>query len=115
MQNKRNQMSKQGYWWALPALAIALLAALAPGEALAATAGNLPWEQPAEKVAKSLMYTMRWVALIGFFASIGVLLFGGELPEWGRRIAVIVLALSVALAGSTFVTTLFSSSGAILP
>lgn len=70
---------------------------------MAANTTALPWESPLNNLAGSLTGpTAKAIALIGLFVAGGLLVFGGELSDFGRRITWMCLAVSVMLAGSSF-------------
>lgn len=85
-----------------------------------AFAGNtsLPWEGPLETLKKSLTGPVALaIALIGVVVAGGMLIFGGELGEFARRIIMLVLVLSLLILSSPILSTLFgvtSGSGAII-
>jgi type IV secretion system protein TrbC len=76
----------------------------------AAQAQTMPWEGPLCNLEKSLTGpTSKAIALIALFVAGGLLVFGGELSDFTRRITWMVLALSVMLMGSQ-VLSLFGGS-----
>jgi len=80
---------------------------------VAVMAGALPWEGPLQNLQKSLTGpTAKAIALIGLFVAGGLLVFGGELSDFGRRITWMCLAISVMLAGSSFLAIFQTDSGA---
>lgn len=81
-------------------------------KAYASSTGSLPWEGPLQAIQESL--TGPVAASIGLSAVAvagAMLIFGGELNDFARRMAFIILVLGVLLGASTIVG-LFSSSGA---
>lgn len=54
--------------------------------------------------------TVLILAAIGIFIASTVLLNSDKLPDWSWRIAVIVLALSVALGGSALLGKIFNGA-----
>jgi len=76
-----------------------------------AQADELPWETPLCSLQKSLTgKTAKAIAMIGLFVAGGLLVFGGELSDFGRRITWMCLAISVMLAGASFLK-IFSPTG----
>lgn len=67
-----------------------------------AHAQALPWEGPLQTIERSLTgTTARAIGAIALAASGGMLVFGGELGDFTKRVMMVVLALSVMLfAGS---------------
>ncbi len=84
---------------------------------MVAMATALPWESPLNNLSNSLSGpTAKAIALIGLFVAGGLLVFGGELSDFGRRITWMCLAISVMLAGKSFLS-IFSTdatSGALV-
>jgi type IV secretory pathway VirB2 component (pilin) len=92
------------------------LALLAPDVAHAAGGGGaLPWEGPLTLVAASLTGPVALaISLVALAATGGILVFGGELNEFARRLCVLVLAISFLVAGAGIMTTLFGVGGAVI-
>jgi len=98
------QIKRIGIEWT----AVILLVSLS----MVAMATSLPWESPLNNLAKSLSGpTAKAIALIGLFVAGGLLVFGGELSDFGRRITWMCLAISVMLAGKSFLA-IFSTDSA---
>jgi type IV secretion system protein TrbC len=77
----------------------------------AAQAVTMPWESPLCKLEQSLTGpTSKAIALIALFVAGGLLVFGGELSDFTRRITWMVLALSVMLMGTSLLN-LFGANG----
>ena len=96
-------------------LCLALLAvsaaALVVDPALASSGGGLPWETPLNKVKDSLSGPVALaIGVIAFFAGGAMLVFGGEMTDFARRAALIVLACGFLLGGSNMLTTLYGST-----
>jgi type IV secretory pathway VirB2 component (pilin) len=98
-------------------LLIVLAVLLLPAHAWAAGTGSsgLPWERPLRVIADSLTGPVALsIAIIALMAAGGILVFGGELNEFARRSCIAVLAIAFLVAGSSFMTTLFGVSGALV-
>jgi len=68
---------------------------------------QLPWEAPLTALQNSLTGTVaKSIGVIAMAISGGMLAFGGELNEFTKRIMMVVLALSVMLLASNFVSAL---------
>jgi type IV secretion system protein TrbC len=65
---------------------------------------EMPWEAPLCKLEKSLTgSTAKSIAMIGLFVAGGLLVFGGDLADFARRITWMCLAISVMISGSSFI------------
>jgi len=94
-------------------LVLALLAGLiAPTPALAAGGGGLPWEGPLQQIQQSITGPVAgFIALAAVAVAGGMLIFGGELNDFARRLMYVVLVAGILL-GATQIVGLFSASGA---
>lgn len=83
--------------------------------AFAGSAGGLPWENPLDKLKNSLTGPVALaISLIGIVVAGGMLIFGGELGEFARRIIMLVLVLALLVAANNLLSTFYSSSGAVI-
>jgi type IV secretory pathway VirB2 component (pilin) len=99
----------------LSLLLVATLAILAvivlADPAFASSGGGLPWETPLNKVKDSLSGPVALaVGVIAFFAGGAMLVFGGEMTDFARRSALVVLACGFLLGGSNLLQTLYGST-----
>lgn len=97
-------------------IAVALLAAptvlacVAP--ALASSGGSLPWEGPLQQIQESITGPVAGaIALAAVAIAGGMLIFGGELNDFARRLVYIVLVAGILL-GATNIIGLFGATGA---
>jgi type IV secretory pathway VirB2 component (pilin) len=68
---------------------------------------QLPWEGPMTALQNSLTGPIaKSIGVIALAISGGMLAFGGELNEFTKRIMMVVLALSVMLLATTFISAL---------
>lgn len=90
-------------------LAAASLVMIEP--ALASGGGGLPWEGPLEQIQESITGPVAGaIALAAVAIAGGMLIFGGELNDFARRLCYIVLVAGILL-GATQIVGLFGSSG----
>jgi type IV secretion system protein VirB2 len=76
--------------------------------------GSLPWETPLQTLENSIKGPVAYgLALLGIVASGGMLIFGGEISEFTRRIMYIVLVGAVILGAASMMTTLFTSAALV--
>ncbi|WGR90655.1 TrbC/VirB2 family protein (plasmid) [Bradyrhizobium sp. ISRA443] len=91
-----------------------LLALLMLEPALASTSGggNLPWESPLQQIQQSITGPVAgFIALAAVAVAGGMLIFGGELNDFARRLMYVVLVAGILL-GATQIVALFGASGA---
>jgi type IV secretion system protein TrbC len=93
-------------------LAIMVVSMILIDPALASSSGSLPWETPLKTLQESITGPVAGAIGLAAVAIAGAMLvFGGELNDFARRMAFIVLVLGVLL-GSSSIVGLFSASGA---
>jgi type IV secretory pathway VirB2 component (pilin) len=91
-------------------IAAATIAAASP--ALASSGGSLPWEGPLEKIQESITGPVAgYIALAAVAIAGGMLIFGGELNDFARRLIYVVLVAGILL-GATTIVGLFGATGA---
>ena len=96
---------------AIPVTATLLLVALAT-PALASSGGGLPWEGPLQQIQQSITGPVAgFIALAAVAVAGGMLIFGGELNDFARRLMYVVLVAGILL-GATQIVGLFGASGA---
>ncbi|WP_426240880.1 TrbC/VirB2 family protein [Pararhizobium sp. DWP1-1-3] len=99
-----------------PAVALALLVVpfvlIAAAPALASSGGSLPWEGPLEQIQESITGPVAgYIALAAVAIAGGMLIFGGELNDFARRLVYVVLVAGILL-GATTIVGLFGATGA---
>lgn len=105
----RNRMMIMG----ATGLALALFA-FDPAFASTSGGGNLPWESPLQQIQQSITGPVAgFIALAAVAVAVagGMLIFGGELNDFARRLMYVVLVAGILL-GATQIVALFGSSGA---
>lgn len=91
-------------------LAIAAIVSATP--AIAGSGGSLPWEGPLEKIQQSITGPVAgYIALAAVAIAGGMLIFGGELNDFARRLMYVVLVAGILL-GATTIVGLFGATGA---
>ncbi|MBB6469484.1 type IV secretion system protein VirB2 [Aminobacter lissarensis] len=92
-------------------VALVVCTALA-APALASGGGGLPWEGPLQQVQQSITGPVAgFIALAAVAIAGGMLIFGGELNDFARRLMYVVLVAGILL-GATQIVGLFGASGA---
>ena len=92
------------------AAAIVLVALASPAHA--AGGGGLPWEGPLQQIQQSITGPVAgFIALAAVAVAGGMLIFGGELNDFARRLMYVVLVAGILL-GATQIVGLFGASGA---
>ncbi|RWO99781.1 TrbC/VirB2 family protein [Mesorhizobium sp.] len=97
-------------------LAFAALAAFScvslTDPALASSGGGLPWESPLQQIQQSITGPVAgFIALAAVAIAGGMLIFGGELNDFARRLVYVVLVAGILL-GATQIVALFGATGA---
>lgn len=93
-------------------LLAASFCAVAVAPALASSGGSLPWEGPLEQIQESITGPVAGaIALAAMAIAGGMLIFGGELNDFARRLVYIVLVAGILL-GATTIVGLFGATGA---
>jgi type IV secretion system protein VirB2 len=83
--------------------------------ASAGTTTGLPWETPLETIKSSITGPVAMViSLLGVTVAGGMLIFGGELGEFTRRIVMLVLVIGLLVSATTILTLLYGSAGAVI-
>lgn len=96
------------------ALAVALCAALIEPAFASSGGGGLPWESPLQQIQQSITGPVAgFIALAAVAIAGGMLIFGGELNDFARRLCYIALVGGVLL-GATQIVALFGSTGAVI-
>jgi type IV secretion system protein VirB2 len=96
--------------YALTFVALATgVVAIVPEAAFAQTA--LPWETPLETLTNSIKGPVAYfISLLGIVVAGAMLIFGGEINEFVRRLIMLVLVISLIIFSSNVLATLFSSA-----
>ncbi len=94
----------------------ALLASLATPFARAAANTTLSsLETPLQALQASLSGPVALaIGVIAIAITGGMLIFGGEISDFGKRMAYVVLVLGILLTANTIVTSLFTSATAVI-
>lgn len=80
--------------------------------ALASSGGGLPWEGPLQQIQQSITGPVAgFIALAAVAIAGGMLIFGGELNDFARRLMYVVLVAGILL-GATQIVALFGATGA---
>lgn len=91
-------------------LTIGLIVMATP--AFASSGGGLPWEGPLQQIQESITGPVAgYIALAAVAIAGGMLIFGGELNDFARRLMYVVLVAGILL-GATQIVGLFGATGA---
>ncbi len=72
-------------------------------------------ETPLQNLQKSLSGPVALsIGVIAVVITGAMLIFGGEISDFGKRMAYVVLVLGVLLSANTIVTTLFTNTSALI-
>ena len=99
------------------AIIVFFLLAFIPLDAAASTGGgSLPWETPLQAISDSITGPVAYaISLMGIVVAGAMLVWGGEINEFARRIVMLTLVISLIVFASNLLATLFSVSGAVIP
>ena len=91
----------------------AMLGLIVTHPALASSGGgSLPWESPLQQIQQSITGPVAGaIALAAVAIAGGMLIFGGELNDFARRLMYVVLVAGILL-GATQIVALFGATGA---
>lgn len=105
-------MSRNRPFIAITLLAVPIvLASVAPAFA-SSGGGGLPWEGPLQQIQESITGPVAGaIALAAVAIAGGMLIFGGELNDFARRLVYVVLVAGILL-GATNIVGLFGATGA---
>lgn len=109
------QFTARQLMWFIAILTIAVFA-LIPDLAHAASAGGggLPWESPLTKLKDSITGPVAiGISLIAITVSGAMLIFGGEINEFGRRMIMVVLVIAVIVFAAQLLSSLTGKSATI--
>lgn len=105
MQRNRKPLTL-GCFTAIGAMVLAMPALAGSG------GGGLPWEGPLEQIQESITGPVAgYIALAAVAIAGGMLIFGGELNDFARRLVYVVLVAGLLL-GATQIVGLFGATGA---
>lgn len=91
---------------------LAIIAIALGSPAFASSGGSLPWEGPLEQIQQSITGPVAgYIALAAVAIAGGMLIFGGELNDFARRLMYVVLVAGILL-GATTIVGLFGATGA---
>ena len=84
------------------------------GPTFASSGGGLPWEGPLQQIQESITGPVAgYIALAAVAIAGGMLIFGGELNDFARRLMYVVLVAGILL-GATQIVGLFGATGATI-
>ncbi|ADP70349.1 Conjugal transfer protein TrbC [Rhodomicrobium vannielii ATCC 17100] len=102
-------------FWSLALTALLFLLIAFPEHAFASSTGSgLQWETPLQKLRDSITGPVAYaVSLMGIVVTGAILVFGGEINEFVRRVIMLVLVVSLMVFATDLLSTLFSAGAVI--
>ena len=113
MMNASFASPRAALFWMLVLLALILFL---PALAHAASTGGsgLEWETPLQKIRDSVTGPVAYaISLLGIVVTGAILVFGGEINEFVRRIIMLVLVISLMVFAADLLNTLFNKGAVI--
>lgn len=103
-------------WLRAVVVAAVVTAVFVAEVSLATSTADMPWEDPLESIQSSLTGPVALVvAILGIVVCGAMLIFGGDMQEFTRRMIYVVLAIAVLVSASSLVRLLFpSATGAVV-
>jgi type IV secretion system protein VirB2 len=102
-------------WSKRAALTAAAMSAAAERAQAATNTGLTSLETPLQTLQKSLSGPVALaIGVIAICITGAVLIFGGEISDFGKRMAYVVLVLAILLTANSLVTQLFTSATAVI-
>lgn len=96
---------------------VALVAAFGTESAMAGTAGGgaLPWEGALNTLVASLTGPVAIaISIIAIFVCGAILVFGGEMGDFARRMVMVILGVAVIGFAAQLVTSFFGLTAAVV-
>ena len=94
---------------------VILIATLCSPVAAMASQNDLPWNTALDKLINAFSgRTALLVSMVGIFFAGGMLIFGGDLGNFGKMVMMIVLVGSMMGALSTVASTFISTEGCLI-
>lgn len=92
-----------------PFMAVAVAAVTLPGIVEASSSGaSLPWEGPLQTLQRSITGPVAMgISLLGIVVCGAMLIWGGEISEFVRKIIMLVLVIAMIVGASSMLSTLF--------
>ncbi|HEJ9744099.1 TPA: TrbC/VirB2 family protein [Proteus mirabilis] len=95
--------------------ALLLVCMLLSSHAMAGQTQGLPWESPLEKIKNSITGPVAGaISFLGICVAGMMLIWGGEMSDFTKRIVYVVLVISIIL-GASVVINMWQGNGALIP
>jgi type IV secretion system protein VirB2 len=97
------------------ALFLVAMLAVSASNAFAGTSTGMPWEGPLTVLKNSLTGPVAMaISLIAIVVCGCMLIFGGEMSDFARKLIMICLVVALIVGASGILSTLFGTTGALL-
>jgi type IV secretion system protein TrbC len=95
------------YIFVMLAVAVGLFCLLSPDYAMASSQNEMPWDGSIKTLARSITGPIAYgVALMGVTVAGLLLLWGGEIGEFTRRVIMLVLVVSLIFGAASVIATM---------
>ena len=106
----RKQLVRKLEKFALAGIVVALTASTSR-----ATTTGLPWEGPLTMIKDSLTGPVALaISLIAILVCGAMLIFGGEIGDFAKKLIMLVLVISLVVGGASMLSTVFGFTAAVL-
>ena len=93
-----------------------VLVLLSASFAYASTDTGMPWESPLKTLKDSISGPVAFaISIIAIVVSGALLIFGGEIGEFARRMVMVVLVIALLVGANSTLSTLFGVASAVVP
>ena len=101
--------------WQMKIAAVGTMALAMQQRALANTSTIASLETPLQSLQKSLSGPIALsIGIIAVVITGAMLIFGGEISDFGKRMAYVVLVLGILLSANTIITSLFTNTSVLI-
>lgn len=103
------------YQSAIPTITVAILLCAVSIDALAATSTGTAFDTPLEILRSVFTGPIAYTAaLIGIVVAGAMLIFGGEIGEFAKRLIMLILVIAIIVLANNVLSQFFGATGAVV-